>query len=343
MDLNSFYKAAHAWLVEHDWFDIGARVFAGIAIVGGAFLLSKLLRAGLGRLRRRADAAAPVIYIVEQLGTYLCILVGVLVAASVLGLNLSSLAIFGGALGVGVGLGLQGIVKEFVSGLVLMFDPTIQVGDFVEVADGIHGEVVQIGPRATRIRTNDELNVIIPNSSLMQGRVINWTYNDASRRIHVPFSVAEESDIAQVRDVVLTAAKALPFTLPDDDVHKTQVWLTNFGATGLDFDLVVWPTLDSSRHPRTMHAAYTWAVYECLQAAGIENADPRMDVRLREPHPDRADRESPQRAPPAIERQASAPNDAAAAMFDDADRNQRRRAEPPRRREPRSDGDSNGN
>jgi small-conductance mechanosensitive channel len=295
------------------------------------FLFSRLMRIGFDKLRQRFVANAPVIYIVEQLGIYLVLVVGLLVAVSTLGVDLGSLAVFGGAIGVGLGLGLQGIVKEFVSGLVLIFDPTIQVGDFIEVEDGIRGEVVEIGPRATRLRTNDDLNIIIPNSSLIQTRVTNWTYNAASRRIHVPFSVASESDTAQVRDVVLAAATALPFTLPNDDVHKNQVWLTGFSGDKLDFDLVVWPTLGSSRHPRTMHAAYTWAIYESLRAADIRAADPRMDVRLSGSADLGA---SHDKAPPRKRLEQPAPNDAANAMFEDADRNRRQRDEKPRRHEP---------
>jgi small-conductance mechanosensitive channel len=333
-------KSVEHWFAHRDWSDAGVHVASAIAIVAGAFLLSRLMRVGFDKLRDRFAASAPVIYIVEQLGIYLVLVVGVLVGISTLGVDLGSLTVFGGAVGVGLGLGLQGVVKEFVSGLVLIFDPTIQVGDFIEVEDGIRGEVVEIGPRATRLRTNDDLNIVIPNSTLIQTRVTNWTYNAASRRIHVPFSVASESDIAQVRDVVLAAATALPFTLPGDDVRKNQVWLTGFSGDKLDFDLVVWPTLESSRHPRTMHAAYTWAIYEGLSAADIQAADPRMDVRLS----GIADLGAGETKAPSRRRGVAgrgrkradlpAPNDAANAMFEDADRNRRQRDEKPRRHEP---------
>ncbi len=94
-------------------------------------------------------------------------LLGVIAGLSTAGLNLSSLAVFAGALGVGVGLGLQGIVKEFVCGLALIFDPNVRVGDFVEIEGDVRGEVAEIGARATRLRTNDGLDVVVPNSHLM--------------------------------------------------------------------------------------------------------------------------------------------------------------------------------
>lgn len=334
------FEAARHWLTSGALAIGGRRLFAAAAIIGGAFLLAQLLRLGLHRLRRRVTSAAPLIYIVEQLGAYVIIVLGVIAGISTLGVDMASLTVFAGAIGVGVGLGLQGVVKEFVSGVVLIFDPSIQVGDYVELEDNVRGEVVEIGPRATRLRTNDDLNVVIPNSTMMQGRVTNWTYNEASRRIHVPFSVAEESDRDRVREVVLAAAKALPFTLPDDDLHKTQVWLNGFSGAGLDFSLVVWPTLESSRHPRTMHAAYTWAIHVALQAAGIQNANDQLELSIRSLFGREGDAAlealdpTRQAARPAKPRRIgkAAPNDAATAMQIDADRQRVQRTAETRRR-----------
>jgi small-conductance mechanosensitive channel len=322
---------------------IGTRTATAVAIVVAAFILAQLLKRGFERLRRLTSVGAPMLYVVEKLGGYLILLVGLLAGISALGVNLESFAVFAGAIGVGVGLGLQTIVKEFVSGLVLIFDPTIQVGDFVEVDDDVRGEVVEIGSRATRLRTNDELHVVIPNSTMMQSRVTNWTYNENTRRIHVPFSVEETADTTRVRDVVMAAAKALPFTLQDDDIRKTQVWLTSFDAAGLCFELVVWPSLESSRHPKAMHAAYTWAIHEALKNAGIANASPQVDLRVLSLFGHQGDnalnalnalRLEPTHAHKTETSSApSAPNDAAGAVFDDADRRRRSEADEPRKRD----------
>jgi small-conductance mechanosensitive channel len=335
---------ANDWLHSGPWSGLGRRALIAVAIFGGAFLLAQLLRLVLDRARGRFVTGAPMIYIVEKVGGYVILVIGAIAGVSMLGVNLSSLGIFAGATGVGLGLGLQGVVKEFVSGLVLIFDPAIQIGDFIEVDGDIRGEVVEIGPRATRLRTNDNLNVVIPNSIMTQSRVINWTYNEQSRRIHVPFSVAEEADKALVRDVVMAAAKALPFTLPDDELRKTQVWMVGFAADGLDFELVVWPTLESSRHHRTMHAAYTWAIHEALQRVGVENSTPQMDVSVQSLFGRRGEHafnalnmiHNP-REPAEQPRVRAAPNDAAAAVFDDADRQRRQREQdaPPRTRQAR--------
>ena len=240
-------------------------------------LVSRVLRGVRARASYRTNGA---LYLLEKMVSYGLIIVGVIAGLSAAGLNLSSLTLFAGAIGIGIGLGLQGVVKEFVSGLFLIFDSMVSVGDYVEL-EGVRGVIAEIGPRATRIRTNDNIDVIVPNSQLIEGTVTNWTLRGDTRRIHIPFGVAYESDRAAVRDAVLAAARASPFTLPETETRKSQVWLTGFGDSSLNFELLVWPTLDAVRRPAAMHAAYTWAIADALDAAGIEIPFPQTDLRLR--------------------------------------------------------------
>lgn len=259
------------------------RLILAVAVVAVAILASRLLIRLLSRLRRRMPAGGTTLYILEKLGGYGVVIVGFLFALSSLGVNLSTLAVFAGALGVGVGLGLQGVVKEFVSGIVLLFDSIISVGDYIELPGDhpIRGVVMEIGARATRIKSNDNVDILVPNSRLVEERFINWTLQGQTRRIHVPFSVAYGADKAVVRDVVIAAAKSISATLPDDDRHRTQVWLVGFGDSALNFELVVWPALEAVKRPAAMHAAYTWAIDDALRAAGIEIPFPQRDIRLR--------------------------------------------------------------
>lgn len=257
-------------------------VVTGAAIIGVAFILSRIVSRALCRMRERSpQKSTAALYLLEKLSAYGLIILGVISGLSAAGLNLSSLAVFAGALGIGIGLGLQGVVKEFVSGLFLIFDRMVSVGDYVELEDGVRGAIIEIGPRATRIRTNDNVNIIVPNSAFIEDRVTNWTLKGDTRRIHVPFSVAYGADRARVREVVLEAARASPFTLPETDSRKIQVWLVAFGERGLDFELLVWPTQAAVKRPAGMHAAYTWLIADALDAAGIEVPFPQTDVRLR--------------------------------------------------------------
>ena len=256
-------------------------LLAALLIVVAAMLAARVVAHLLRRLRGRARHAGAALYIVEKLLSYGLVLAGVFAALSTVGINLTSFAVFAGAIGVGIGIGLQGVVKEFVSGLVLIFDRQANVGDFIELPEGHRGLIVEVGPRATRLRTNDNVDVIVPNSKLIENPVINWTLKGDTRRIHIPFGVAYGSDKECVRRVVLEAAHAVPFTLPDTDARKTQVWLTGFGDSSLNFELVVWPTLDAVKRPAAMQAAYNWAIEDALRNAGVEMPYPQMDVRLR--------------------------------------------------------------
>jgi small-conductance mechanosensitive channel len=260
-----------------------AGVLVATMIFVVALVLSRLAVALLSRLRRRMPEGGAGLYILEKLAGYGIAIFGVIFALSSMGLNLSSLAVFAGALGVGVGLGLQGVAKEFVSGIVLLFDSIVNIGDFIEIpgSGGVRGIVYEIGARAIRIRTNDGVDVFVPNSALIEERFINWTLKGETRRIHIPFSVAYGVDKAHVREVILAAARTVDFTMPDDGTHRTQVWMTSFGDSALNFELVVWPSLAAVKRPAAMQAAYIWAIDDALRAAGIEIPFPQRDIRIR--------------------------------------------------------------
>lgn len=255
---------------------------AAVFIVVAALVAARIAAGAIRRIRGRAGAeAAPSIYIFEKLSTYGLIIFGVIAAFSTLGLDLSSLTLFAGALGVGLGFGMQGIVKEFISGLVLLFDKLIRIGDYIELQTGERGIVAEIGPRATRIRNNDDLDVLIPNSRLIEAPITNWTHQNGARRMHIPFRVAYGADKEKVREAVLRAAHAVPFTLKDTSARKTQVWLVGFGESGLSFELVVWPALEAVKRPNATHAAYTWAIEDALRVGGFEIPLPQRELRVR--------------------------------------------------------------
>jgi small-conductance mechanosensitive channel len=254
---------------------------AAVAIIAVALIASRLTAAGLQKLRARAAGNASSLYVVEKVLTYGLVVIGFVAGLSTMGLDLTSLAVFAGALGVGVGLGLQGMVKDFASGISLVFERLVAVGDFVELPGGQRGVVHEVGPRATRIRTNDSTDLIVPNSVLVNDLVINWTLRNTNRRIRVPFVTAFGADKQKVREAVLKAAKSVPFTTADDSVRRTQVWLVGYGEHALKFELIVWPTVEAVRRPAAIFAAYTWAIDDALRAANIEIPYPQRDIRLR--------------------------------------------------------------
>jgi len=257
-------------------------LIGALVIVGVTLIAARLLRAWMATMRRKAGVnASPVLYIAERVGFYAILAAGVLGAFNAVGFNLSSLAIFAGALGVGVGLGLQAVVRNFLSGVTLLLDGSLGPGDFIELEDGLAGEVLEVGSRATRLVTNDNVDVMVPNAYLLDHRVVNWTRGGATRRIRIAFSVAHGVDKELVRKAGLEAAAAVAFTLPEQGERRTQVWLAGFGDHGLNFELVVWPSLDAVKRPGAMRAAYNWAIEDALRRHGIEIPFPQMDLRVR--------------------------------------------------------------
>lgn len=256
-------------------------VAAALAVAAAGFLLARAAGHVIARIRGRARNGGASLYIVEKFASYGLIVAALVTAVNMLGINLTSLAVFAGALGIGVGLGLQGVVKEFVSGLVIIAEGSLQVGDYIELDGGGRGEVKEIGPRATRIRNNDNVDILLPNSKLVEERVTTWTHRGTARRIHIPFHVAYGSNKSLVREAVLEAARSVPFTLPDTETRKSQVWLVGFGEHALKFELLVWPELSAVKRPAAMMAAYNWAIEEALRRHGIEIPVPQHDLRLR--------------------------------------------------------------
>ena len=275
-------------LLSHSIFKVaGASVTMGailqallilVAVFGASWLVKRVTRRMQSRI---GDANASAVYISGQILRYVVIFAGIAVAISALGFDLSALSLFAGALGIGIGLGLQDIVKNFVCGLILLFDRGIEVGDFIELEDGTNGEVTSIGARATGIITNDNVTVLVPNVNLLNGKLTNWTRNRATRRIHVPFHVALGADKELVREAALEAANAVQFTLPEIGRQRTQVWLVAFGDASLKFELVVWPSLEAVKRPGSMMAAYYWALDDALRKHDIEIPVPQQEIRFR--------------------------------------------------------------
>ncbi len=229
----------------------------------------------------RGNVHRATLYTVQRIVHYTLLTIGVLIAISLLGVPISRFAVFAGALGVGLGFGLQTIFSNFISGLILLFDKSLKVGDFVELESGVHGEVRDIKIRATTIVTNDNIDILVPNQEFVAGRVVNWTHRDVSRRLRVPFGVAYGTDKELVKRAALEAAAEVPFTLAHEGVRRPQVWLTAFGDSALEFELVIWLNDEATVKPLSVKAAYNWALHSALQRHDIEIPFPQRDLNVR--------------------------------------------------------------
>jgi potassium efflux system protein len=247
-----------------------------------AWILSFLLRRGLSRVGARLPQLSQgALYTVGRLSHYVLVILGVIVGLATIGIDFTNLALVAGALAIGVGFGLQSIVGNFVSGLILLFDRTVKVGDFVELDTGVVGEVKEINVRGTVINTNDNEAVVVPNLQLIERKLTNWTLLEGCRRIHIPFRVAYDVDTDVVRQAGLEAAKKLPHTMISVIGREPQVWLVGFGENGYEFELIVWVTPEAVKRPAIVHAAYTWEIHKALRKHGVEVPLPQRDLRLR--------------------------------------------------------------
>ena len=246
-----------------------------------AIWISRLFRHALDRLGRRGEGTQSAYYTIGRLSHYVIIATAIVIGLTSIGLSFANLAIVAGALGVGIGFGLQSIVSNFVSGLILLFERSLKVGDYVELESGGGGIVQEINVRSTLINTNQNLDVLVPNSEFINGRLTNWTHKESSRRMHIPFGVGYGSDKDLVRKAVLEAAATVPHTVKDSPLKRPAVWLVNFGDSSLDFELLVWVKQASVRRPARVHAAYMWAIESALRDAGIEIPFPQRDLHLR--------------------------------------------------------------
>ncbi|QKY01478.1 mechanosensitive ion channel [Janthinobacterium lividum] len=212
---------------------------------------------------------------IASLSYYGVLILGLLVALSAAGFKVSQLMLVFGALGVGIGFGLQNVVNNFVSGVVLMFERPIQPGDVVDAA-GISGTVREIRLRATTIRTFDGADSVVPNGLLLSGNLTNWTMFDRSRRFEVAVGVAYGAEPAQVIAILTATAGATPGVVADPPL---VVLMTGYGESALNFVVRAW-TNDVS-HWMHVRGELLQRVLAALQAAGIAIPYPQIDVNLR--------------------------------------------------------------
>jgi small-conductance mechanosensitive channel len=215
-------------------------------------------------------------FAVSRFAGYCFIVVGFFFAFRVVHLDLSSLAVVAGGLGVGIGFGLQNIVSNFISGLIILAERSIAIGHRIEVG-GVAGQVEKINLRSTIVVTNDNITIIVPNSNLIANPVTNWSYGDPKVRLRLPLGVAYGSDVEKLRRVLLEVAAANPSVLKEP---APMVRFLEFGDSSLNFELAVW-TLDMARSPTRFRSDLYFAMDRALRENNIEVPFPQRDLHLR--------------------------------------------------------------
>ena len=245
-------------------------ILLGVVVVSGIvanFLRSRVLR--LTSIDRGLQAA------ISVTAKYSMIFVGTVVVLQIWGLDLSSLALIASALGVGIGLGLQNIVKDFGSGFIIVFERPIQVGDFVAFGD-FQGTVEHIGARSTEIKTLDQVSIIVPNSRFLEQEVINWSHRNPVSRIRLPVGVAYSSDPKEVKQVLIEASYQHPQVLSKP---PPLVFFKGFGDSALNFELLVW--IADPPKQLVIKSDLYFAIAAALRQNDIEIPFPQRDLHIR--------------------------------------------------------------
>jgi len=220
--------------------------------------------------------------VISNVGFYIIIATTFFISLKVIGVNLSSLTVILGALSVGVGFGLQNIVSNFIAGIILMLENSIRIGDYIEITDDLRGIVKDIHIRSTTILTNDHIEVVVPNQTLFQNSVVNWTLSERVRRFRVPFSVAYGTEIEKVEKAILEALEKSDLNyIRDNPAKKPLVVFTAMNDSSIDFNLDVWVSGIDLIYPRRTTSKFLKLIYNALYENNIEIPFPQMDLHFK--------------------------------------------------------------
>ena len=254
------------------------QIFLLVALLLGIFWISARTKSFLfNRFLVNSGLDRSLQYAISQIVSNIVLVAGVFIVLDNAGIHLGTLTVFAGAVGVGIGFGLQNIASNFISGLVILAERPITIGDRVEVA-GVAGQVQQIRARSTVILTNDNITMIVPNTKFIDSPVTNWTYGDPRVRFRIPVGVAYGSDLEKVRNALVEVARENSHVLPQPE---PTVFLETFGGSSINLELVVW-SKEMSYRPRRFRSDLNFAIAQKLREAGIEIPGPQRDLHFRD-------------------------------------------------------------
>lgn len=240
------------------------------------YLTSHIRKLLVSKIFPRYDMNVGVSQSIATIIRYILVIVGLFVIFQTSGIDLSAIGLLVGALGIGIGFGLQNITNNFISGIIILFERPVKVGDRIEI-DDLAGNIVNISARATTIITNDNIAVIVPNSDLVSNRVINWSHNDRNVRLNFPVGVSYNEDPEKIRKLLLEVANANQGVLQNP---PPDILFENFGDSSLDFNLRVW-TDEYSDKPKVLKSQLYYAIFKKFKEHEVEIPFPQRDLHLK--------------------------------------------------------------
>lgn len=251
-----------------------------ISLIISLFLLfyftSKIKKLMIKRVFPRYNMDIGVSQSIATITSYLLIIIGLFVIFQTTGIDLSAVGLLIGALGIGIGFGLQNVTNNFISGIIILFERPVKVGDRIEI-DDLSGNIINISARSTTIITNDNIAVIVPNSDLVNSRVINWSHLNRNVRLNFPVGVSYKENPEIIKKLLIEVADSNPGVLKEP---KPDVLFDSFGESSLDFKLRVW-TADYSNTPMVLKSQLYYAIFEKFKEHNIEIPFPQRDLHLK--------------------------------------------------------------
>ncbi|WP_310446872.1 mechanosensitive ion channel family protein [Thiobacillus sp.] len=271
MEALSFQSGSHRFSL---WLLGQAAVVIVVAIIL-ALTLARLLER---RLMGLTDMNLSLRMALSKAARTVLLIVAVLVALPTVGIDLTVLSVLGGAIGVGIGFGLQKVASNYISGFIILLDRSVRIGDLVTV-DNKYGEVSQINTRYTLLKGLDGTETIVPNETLITQSVINHSLSKPNVRIGIPVQVSYDADLELARELMLDAARAQERVIQDETEYLPKVFLRDFADNGIQMELGVW-IRDANEGQGNLRSDINWAIWRGFKAAGIEIPFPQRVIHL---------------------------------------------------------------
>lgn len=255
---------------------VGTILYFIIAFILLSFVSKRVRSVLVNKILVRANVEVGARNSIGIIARFSLLFIGTIVIVQGAGIDLSSLSLLAGALGVGIGFGLQNITDNFISGIIILFEKPIKVGDRIVVGE-TEGDVINISFRATTILTNENISIIVPNSEFISSRVINWSHNDRNIRFDIPVGVSYKEDPVKVREILMAVADENPNVLKKPVPH---VFFDEFADSSLNFTLGIWTSSHTDK-PRRLKTELYFSIFEKFKEKGIEIPFPQRDIHIK--------------------------------------------------------------
>lgn len=274
--LSPFWRLLSNPLTEESPISLGNIFYVVLGFIILTFLAKRLRRILVNRILIKANIEEGTRASIGTIVKYSFLLIGSIFIVQSAGIDLSALSLLAGALGVGIGFGLQNITDNFISGLIILFEKPIKVGDRIEVGS-VEGDVISISVRATTIQTNDNVSVIVPNSEFISQKVINWSHNDRNIRFRIPIGVSYNEDPVKIRRLLMEVAAKNEHVLKKPEPF---VFFDEFADSSINFTLAVWTATHTDK-PRRLKSEILFAVFQVFKDEGVEIPFPQRDLHIK--------------------------------------------------------------